>query len=99
MFLKIRKLFSLTSTCCQMYDKDFGNIHYTFLLSDIFRKERRKKILHHAWEEVPLGNKGKTSIDVILMKLVTSNVTVRKNYDNSITIKEDLDKNQPVRVC
>ena len=24
MFLKIRKLFSLTSTCCQMYDKDFG---------------------------------------------------------------------------
>ena len=54
--------------------------------------------MHHAGEEVPLGNKGKTSIDVILMKLVTSNVTVRKNYDNSITIKEDLDKNQPVRV-
>lgn len=77
---------------------DLKNIHYTFLPSDIFRKERRKKILHHAWEEVPLGNKGKTSIDVILMKLVTSNVTIRKNYDNSIAIKEDLDKNQPVRV-
>lgn len=74
---------------------DLKNIHYTFLPFDIFRKERRKKILHHAWEEVPLGNKGKTSIDVILMKLVTSN---GKNYDNSITIKEDLDKNQPVRV-
>ena len=40
-------------------------------------------------KEVPLGNKSKTSIDVILMKLVTSNVTVRKNYDNSVTIKED----------
>ena len=40
-------------------------------------------------KKVPLGNKSKTSIDVILMKLVTSNVTVRKNYDNSVTIKED----------
>ena len=62
--------------------------NYTFLLSVISRKEPRTKTLFHAWEEVPLGNKGKTSIVVILMKLLTSNVTVRKNYNNSISNKE-----------
>ena len=62
--------------------------NYTFLLSVISGKEPRTKILFHAREEVPLGNKGKTSIVVILMKLLTSNVTVRKNYNNSISNKE-----------